>query len=238
MTSAPIEIDSTKAWNEALRAATAAGETVVVDFHASWCQPCLAIAPKYTSLAASFPQAKFLRVDVDAQKAIAAKYKVSAMPTFLAIKAGQVVQTGADPAGLIKLVKAHAGPNPPLPPLPAEVESFKADGNKLFQSGSYHEAVGKYSDAIKLHPSSLLFTNRSLANLKAGNASEAVSDAREAVKLDPKNGKGFVRLGDGLVLQGGAEKEAEESYRSALELLPEGLMKNEVKSKLDGLSKL
>jgi len=56
-----------------------------------------------------------------------------------------------------------------------------------------------------------LFTNRSLANLKAGNKSEAVADAREAVKLDPKNGKGWVRLGDGLVAEGGAEKEAEES---------------------------
>lgn len=52
-----------------------------------------AIAPKYTSLAAAFPQAKFLRVDVDAQQAIAKKYKVSAMPTFLALKAGQVVET-------------------------------------------------------------------------------------------------------------------------------------------------
>lgn len=62
------------------------------------------IAPKYTSLAASFPQAKFLRVDVDAQKAIAAKYKVSAMPTFLAIKAGQVVQTVRPPSSVPPLL--------------------------------------------------------------------------------------------------------------------------------------
>ena len=39
----------------------------------------------------------FLRVDVDAQKAIAAKYQISAMPTFLAIKAGKVVDTVRNP---------------------------------------------------------------------------------------------------------------------------------------------
>lgn len=37
-------------------------------------------------------------------------------------------------------------------------------------------------------------------------------DAREAVKIDPKGGKGWVRLGDGLVAKGGDEKkEAEEA---------------------------
>jgi thioredoxin-like negative regulator of GroEL len=51
------------------------------------------IAPVYAKLAGSNPHVKFLRVDVDAQKAIAAKYQVSAMPTFLAIKAGKVVDT-------------------------------------------------------------------------------------------------------------------------------------------------
>lgn len=51
------------------------------------------IAPKYSSLAASFPHAQFLRVDVDKQQAIAAKYKITAMPTFLAIVNGEVKET-------------------------------------------------------------------------------------------------------------------------------------------------
>jgi thioredoxin 1 len=34
---------------------------------------------------------RFLRVDTDAQRAIAAKYQVTAMPTFYAIRAGKPV---------------------------------------------------------------------------------------------------------------------------------------------------
>lgn len=52
-----------------------------------------AIAPKYAELAASFPHVQFLRVDVDKQQAIAAKYEISAMPTFLAIVDGEVKDT-------------------------------------------------------------------------------------------------------------------------------------------------
>lgn len=51
------------------------------------------IAPNYNALAASFPHVQFLRVDVDKQQAIAAKYKISAMPTFVAIVGGEVKDT-------------------------------------------------------------------------------------------------------------------------------------------------
>ena len=52
-----------------------------------------AIAPKFAELAASFPHVQFLRVDVDKHQAIAAKYKIAAMPTFLAIVNGEVKDT-------------------------------------------------------------------------------------------------------------------------------------------------
>jgi len=51
------------------------------------------IAPKYAELAVSFPHVHFLRVDVDKQQAIAAKYKITAMPTFIAIVNGEVKDT-------------------------------------------------------------------------------------------------------------------------------------------------
>ncbi|KIM82927.1 hypothetical protein PILCRDRAFT_69863, partial [Piloderma croceum F 1598] len=86
-------IANVTAWNTALRSAKADGRTVVVDFHAQWCGPCKAIAPKYSELAASFPHVNFLRVDVDKQQAIAAKYKITAMPTFVAIVDGEVKDT-------------------------------------------------------------------------------------------------------------------------------------------------
>ncbi|KAJ7044163.1 thioredoxin-like protein [Mycena alexandri] len=120
----PIEIQSVKQWNEILEASTAAGKTVVVDFHAEWCGPCKAIAPKYTQLAAQNPHVQFLRVDVDEHNRIAATFQVAAMPTFFAIKSNTVVGMlrGADSQGLTRLVKEHAGPNPPVPPKAAEAK--------------------------------------------------------------------------------------------------------------------
>ncbi|KAJ7287260.1 thioredoxin-like protein [Mycena rebaudengoi] len=127
----PTEITSVKEWNESLRGSAAAGKTIIVDFHAQWCGPCKAIAPRYAMLAAQNPHVLFLRVDVDQQKAIAAKYQVTAMPTFIVIKARKVVDTvkGADPVGIARLVSQHGGPNPPVPPLPEEAEALKELGN-------------------------------------------------------------------------------------------------------------
>lgn len=51
---------------------------------------CKAIAPKYAALTASYPHVQFLRVDVDKHQAIAAKYNITAMPTFIAIVDGEV----------------------------------------------------------------------------------------------------------------------------------------------------
>ncbi|KAF7346356.1 Thioredoxin-domain-containing protein [Mycena sanguinolenta] len=89
--SKPVEIQSVQQWNEIVESSTAAGKTIVVDFHAVWCGPCKAIAPKYNQLASQNPQVEFLRVDVDEQPQIAETFHVSAMPTFFAIKAKNVV---------------------------------------------------------------------------------------------------------------------------------------------------
>ncbi|KAJ7095902.1 thioredoxin-like protein [Mycena belliarum] len=116
--SAPVEIQSVQQWNETVQAATDAGKTIVADFHAEWCGPCKAIAPRYNMLASQTPQVQFLRIDVDRQAQIAKTFQVSAMPTFFVIKSQRVVGMlrGADPQGLTRLVSQHAGPNPPVAP--------------------------------------------------------------------------------------------------------------------------
>jgi len=233
-----IEIQSISEWNNALRTSTAEGRTVIVDFHAEWCGPCKSIAPIYTNLATQFPQARFLRVDVDGQQLIAAKYQVKAMPTFLAIKAGTVVDSlrGADPNGLKNLVARHAGPNPPVPPLPEDAEAAKAAGNALFQAKQFSEALEKYTEAIQHAPNSAqLYANRSLTHLKTSppSPSLALADAKKAVEMHPEWAKGLVRLGDAY-LASGQEGDAEKAYSEAVQKA-EGLMKTEAKQKLDSL---
>ncbi|KAF7365188.1 Thioredoxin-domain-containing protein [Mycena venus] len=130
--SKPVEIQSVKQWNDIIESSTAAGKTIVVDFHALWCGPCKAIAPKYNQLASQNPQVQFLRVDVDEHPQIAETFHVSAMPTFFAIKSQNVVGMlrGANPQGLVKLVLDHAGPNPPIAP---SSESEKTESTEAVQ---------------------------------------------------------------------------------------------------------
>jgi len=207
-----------------------------VDFHAQWCRPCLAIAPKYDELAVLYPHVQFLRVDVDSQHRIALKYHITAMPTFIAIVDGEVKGTvqGADPEGLTHLVAQNA--RLPVPRLPAAAEEKRLAGNELFQSGKWEEAYEKYSKAIEAAPTSaLLYANRSAALLKASQIEQAVADGLKATELDEMWGKGWYRYAEALAAEEPKNiKLVAECYLRACEAMPEGTQKNECKMKLEG----
>lgn len=86
--------------------AISSAKLVVVDFWASWCGPCQNIKPKYSAMSDRFKKATFLSVDVDAAKAIAQKYGVSSMPTFVFFRAGREIDrfSGADENRLEQLI--------------------------------------------------------------------------------------------------------------------------------------
>ncbi|SCV04098.1 LAME_0H15742g1_1 [Lachancea meyersii CBS 8951] len=74
----------------------------VIDFYATWCGPCKAIAPHYEKLSVQNPTVDFYRVDVDATPDVAGYCGISAMPTFLLSKESQTVGkvVGANVKGL------------------------------------------------------------------------------------------------------------------------------------------
>ncbi|XP_054574373.1 thioredoxin, mitochondrial-like [Eptesicus fuscus] len=65
---------------------------VVVDFHAQWCGPCKILGPRLEKVVAK-QHGKEVRakVDIDDHTDLAIEYEVSAVPTVLAIKNGDVV---------------------------------------------------------------------------------------------------------------------------------------------------
>lgn len=66
---------------------------VLVDFWATWCAPCLAAAPILDELAQTY-QGKigFVKVNVEDNSSLAARYGVAAIPTMIIFRNGQPVQ--------------------------------------------------------------------------------------------------------------------------------------------------
>lgn len=60
------------------------GLPTVIDFYATWCGPCRQIAPLFETLKEEYAgKINFVSVDVDADKDVALKYNIEAMPTFV-----------------------------------------------------------------------------------------------------------------------------------------------------------
>ncbi|SCU92820.1 LAFA_0F13080g1_1 [Lachancea sp. 'fantastica'] len=79
----------------------------VIDFYATWCGPCKAIAPHFDKLSSNHTDVDFYRVDVDATPDVAGYCGISAMPTFLLAKESQTVGkiVGANVRGLEQAIQ-------------------------------------------------------------------------------------------------------------------------------------
>ncbi|KAM9310050.1 sperm-associated antigen 1 [Pholidichthys leucotaenia] len=76
----------------------------------------------------------------------------------------------------------------------AHYSAQKQKGNDLVKKGQYQDAVGKYTDCLKLKPDECaIYTNRALCYLKLEKFSEAKQDCDAALKLEPTNKKAFYR---------------------------------------------
>jgi thioredoxin 1 len=62
---------------------------VLVDFYSDNCAPCKAMTPVIAKLANKYDGVKFLRLDVDSNRDMLAKYSVTSIPTFIVFSAGQ-----------------------------------------------------------------------------------------------------------------------------------------------------
>ncbi|TNJ29749.1 Chaperone protein DnaJ [Giardia muris] len=104
-----------------------------------------------------------------------------------------------------------------------EAEEIKIRANAAFGKKQYQEAIRLYGEAITLHPTAIYYSNRAACYLQLKQWDKALTDTREAVKLDPTYAKGKVRHVEALIRVGCGD----EALRYANELYSaEGSTKN------------
>ena len=72
---------------------------VLLDFWADWCGPCRMVGPIIEEIAAERPDIKVGKVDVTAQRELAAAFRIESIPTLVVMREGKVVNAalGARP---------------------------------------------------------------------------------------------------------------------------------------------
>lgn len=65
---------------------------VLVDFHAEWCGPCKMLGPVVEQVAAAKAgEAVVAKVDIDAARDLAMRYRITSVPTLMVFKNGEAV---------------------------------------------------------------------------------------------------------------------------------------------------
>ncbi|AHY58218.1 thioredoxin [Stenotrophomonas rhizophila] len=141
---------------------------VLVDFWASWCEPCKTLGPMLEKLAAEYYGAfELAKVDVDAEQQIAAAFQIRSVPTVFLVKGGQLVDgfPGAIPEGQLREFLAQHGVTPAEPAADAVAEPEPLDPQAQVDVLRAAIAAEPDKDELKL--------DLALALLQTGGTAEA-----------------------------------------------------------------
>lgn len=79
---------------------------VLVDFWAEWCAPCRMIGPIVDQLASDYAgRVKVVKINVDQNQQIAARFQIRGIPALLMFKDGKVEATQVGAAGKAQLAQ-------------------------------------------------------------------------------------------------------------------------------------
>jgi len=179
-TPSPVIFDATQAnfENDVLNASF--DQPVLVDFWATWCEPCKTLGPLIEKVVAEYDGAvRLAKVDCDKEQQLAAMFGVRSIPTVVLMRDGQPVDgfSGALPeATLREFMSRHVGPPVEEPAEAPEVEAAAV-------TETPEHAIARIQQEIAADPDKAeLKLDLAVAQMRAGNvrAAEAELDALPA----------------------------------------------------------